>query len=74
MQIFLSLVPKHYGDNYLFNFYPVLVTVSDIEMPLKCVRRGCLASMQMHLPVIPEGLATCRFGVIDEKEFLEKAI
>lgn len=74
MQIFLSLVPKHYGDNYLFNLRPVLVTVSDTEMPLKYVRRGCLPSMQMHLPVIPEGLTIHTFGVTDEKKFIEKAI
>lgn len=54
--------------------FTVWVTVSDREMPLKCVRRGCLASVQMHLPVIPKGLAIRRFGVTDEKEFLEKAI
>lgn len=57
-----------------YSTFTVWVTVSDREMPLKCVRRGCLASMQMHLPVIPEGLAIRRFGVTDEKEFLEKAI
>lgn len=70
----MSLVPKHYGDNYVFNFYFVLVTVSDIEMPLKYVRRGCLASMQMHLTVILEGLTIHRVVATDEKGFLEKAI
>lgn len=52
----------------------MLVSVSDIEMLLKYVPRGCLASMQMHLPVVPEGLTIRRFGVTDGKEFLEKAI
>lgn len=70
----VSLVPKQYSDNCLFNFCPVLVTVSDIEMPFKYVRRGCLASMQIRLPVIPEGLTIRRFGVTDEKEFIEKAV